>query len=187
MIQLVILILIFVSHVKPNKRNENDFLRLPMGEYRAIFKTIYNCNPVADKIQFNYYLNKKPDNSTEVKGNMTALIPIDDSLLVDANIAIKDVNGAWKENSFLFHSEKACSTAKKFTTQIDLSGLGFNFTCPITAGTYIATGLDTSNYKKLNYIPKTFPYGTYKVRFVLKDKKKQSYGCLMSIIQVVRP
>uniref|UniRef100_A0A2S2NN31 MD-2-related lipid-recognition domain-containing protein n=1 Tax=Schizaphis graminum TaxID=13262 RepID=A0A2S2NN31_SCHGA len=118
---------------------------------------------------------------------MTILMPIDDSLFVDINIAAKDVNGAWKENSFLFHSEKACSTAKKLTTKIDLRGLGLNLTCPITVGVYIATGLDTSNYEKLNYIPKTFPYGTYKLRSVLKDKKKQSYGCLITIIEVVRP
>lgn len=104
MIQSVIFILILVGHVKPDKRNENVFLKLPavvsrfvsfsdtkkliniiklfQGEYRMIFKSMRNCKPVNDKIQFNYYLNKKSDNSTELKGNITALTPIDDSLSV---------------------------------------------------------------------------------------------------------
>ncbi|KAL5243208.1 hypothetical protein ACI65C_010618 [Semiaphis heraclei] len=141
------------------------------GEYRANFKSFYNCNPETNKIQFNYYLNKKSDNSTEIKGNMTILKPIDDFLFMDVNVATKEANGAWKENSFLFRSEKACSTSKKFVSQIDSNGLGFNFTCPITQGVYIATGFDTSNFEKLNYIPKTFAYGTYKIRSVLKDIK----------------
>jgi len=44
MIQLVILILIFVSHVKPNKRNENDFLRLPM------VSRFISCNDIGKMI-----------------------------------------------------------------------------------------------------------------------------------------
>lgn len=50
------------------------------------------------------------------------------------------------------------------------------YTCMIKTififqGVYIATGFDTSNFEKLNYIPKTFAYGTYKIRSVLKDIK----------------
>lgn len=38
---------------------------------------------------------------------------------------------------------------------------------------YIATGFDISNFEKLNYILKTFAHGIYKIREVLKDKKKK--------------
>jgi len=51
---------------------------------------------------------------------------------MDVNIAVKEINGAWKKNSLLFWSEKACSTAKKLVGQMDSNGLGFNFTCPVT-------------------------------------------------------
>ncbi|XP_022170333.1 uncharacterized protein LOC111033740 [Myzus persicae] len=186
MMQSVILILILVGSVRSGKRNENVFLKLPVGEYRTNFKSLYNCNAVSDKIQFNYYLNKKSDNSTEIKGNMTLVKPIDDSLFIDVNIAVKEANGAWKENSFLFRSAKACSTFKKFVGQLDLSGLGYNCTCPITEGVYIATGFDASNFEKFNYIPKTFAYGTYKIRAGLKDIKNQSYGCIICIVQLIR-
>lgn len=57
----------------------------------------------------------------------------------------------------------------------------------IFQGVYIATGFDTSNFEKLNYIPKTFAYGTYKILAVLKDKKKESYGCAIFIVQLMRP
>jgi len=57
----------------------------------------------------------------------------------------------------------------------------------IFQGVYIATGFDTSNLEKLNYIPKTFAYGTYKIRSVLKDIQNQSYGCVIIIVQLLRP
>lgn len=65
---------------------------------------------------------------------------------MDVNVATKEANGAWKENSFLFRSEKACSTSKKFVSQIDSNGLGFNFTCPITQVSYTYKLLLSSSY-----------------------------------------
>lgn len=41
-----------------------------------------------EKIQFNYYLNKTSANTTEIKGNFTNSIPIDDSFDVSIDINI---------------------------------------------------------------------------------------------------
>jgi len=52
----------------------------------------------------------------------------------------------------------------------------------IFQGVYIATGFDTSNFEKLNYLPKTIAYGTYKIRVVLKVSQKcVSCGLLFDI------
>jgi len=44
---------------------------------------MYNCNTMSqNKINLNYYLNKMSDNSKEIKGNLSNVIPIDDNLSV---------------------------------------------------------------------------------------------------------
>ncbi|CAI6368543.1 unnamed protein product [Macrosiphum euphorbiae] len=48
-----------------------------------------------NKIQFNLYLNKTSANTREIKGNITNLIPVDDSLTMEFNVAIKDSIGHW--------------------------------------------------------------------------------------------
>lgn len=52
------------------------------GEFKLIFKGVLRCVPPPDKIKLNFYLNKNSINSSEVKGNITLLVPFDDSLSV---------------------------------------------------------------------------------------------------------
>lgn len=76
--------------VNNNERLRNDrvgntlipFIDLvPQGLYRLNFKGISRCPfPTNKLIQLNYYLSKKSATETEIKGNATTLIPVDDSL-----------------------------------------------------------------------------------------------------------
>lgn len=53
------------------------------GEYQINLKSIQNCcSTNNDKIHLNYYINRKSDNSTEIKGNITTTIIIDETLSV---------------------------------------------------------------------------------------------------------
>ncbi|KAL5243209.1 hypothetical protein ACI65C_010619 [Semiaphis heraclei] len=79
----VIFVLLLVNRIKPERTNDKLLLKLPaiIGEYRTDFKKMYNCNTMSqNKITLNYYLNKMTDNSMEIKGNLSNVIPIDDNL-----------------------------------------------------------------------------------------------------------
>lgn len=54
------------------------------GEYRTKYLGLTRCSSIQslDKIIFNLYLSKTSINTTEVKGNITNCIAIDDSLNV---------------------------------------------------------------------------------------------------------
>lgn len=53
------------------------------GEYQINVKTISNCVPVENyKVQFNWYLKKISPSKTEMEGNMTLKMPVDDNLNV---------------------------------------------------------------------------------------------------------
>lgn len=53
------------------------------GEYRVDIKGIYKCNTVDNKkIQFNLYLNKTSATTSQMKGKITNLVPVDDILFV---------------------------------------------------------------------------------------------------------
>lgn len=57
------------------------------GKFTIIIDTICPCESTKNhKIKFNIYLNKKSYNVTEVKGNITMSIPIDDTLCVSMPI-----------------------------------------------------------------------------------------------------
>lgn len=46
-------------------------------------KSTKNCNPSKDgKVQFNLYINKKENNYSEWKGNITLKVPMDDTISV---------------------------------------------------------------------------------------------------------
>ncbi|XP_022170331.1 uncharacterized protein LOC111033738 [Myzus persicae] len=185
----VIFVLIFVSCVKPQLKNKPLPKLTPLiGEYRAEFKNMYNCNPTKEnKINTNYYLNKMSDGSMEVKGNISLSIPFDDNLSVGANAATRGADGNWKNNAYIFHAERGYTTTKNFFSNIDTSGLGFNLKSPIPVGVHIATGFNASDLENINYIPKKFAYGSYKIRVFLTDKKNQHFGCLETIVQLKPP
>lgn len=45
---------------------------------------------------------------------------------MDVSVAIKQPDGSWKENSFLYHSAHACSSIKEFFKGMDVRGLGID-------------------------------------------------------------
>ncbi|KAL4122563.1 hypothetical protein QTP88_014869 [Uroleucon formosanum] len=86
----IVKVILNKGHVKPNKKNETVFLKLPMGEYRMNFKKMYNCNVMRqNNIHVNYNLIKIADDSKEVKGNVSLLMPIDDNLSIFNNHTIQ--------------------------------------------------------------------------------------------------
>jgi len=59
------------------------------GEYRTIVEKMYPCESTANhSIKFDLHLSKKTPSITEIKGNITYLIPFDDTLTVSINIIV---------------------------------------------------------------------------------------------------
>lgn len=54
---------------------------LLQGEYRTVFEKTYTCEST-NLFQFKFYYNKKTLKITELKGNITFLLPLDDTLTV---------------------------------------------------------------------------------------------------------
>lgn len=60
-----------------------SYIILLQGEYRVVFQKLYPCDSTKNhSILFNIYFNKKTLSITEMKGNLTYLIPFDDTLIV---------------------------------------------------------------------------------------------------------
>jgi len=67
------------------------------GEYRTVFEKIYLCQSL-NSIQTNLYYRKRTSNITEMKGNLTFLVPFDDSHIVS-----KYYNIIFNNNCKLWH------------------------------------------------------------------------------------
>ncbi|KAF0766097.1 Uncharacterized protein FWK35_00005067 [Aphis craccivora] len=164
---------------------------LPFGEYRIHYLGLTRCISIQsrDGILFNLYLSKTSVNTTEVKGNITNYVEIDDFLNLEINMAVKDSIGGWKDNAFVFKEPKACSSLKKLLgkawTQIMDGGGFYNATCPIPRGFYKVSGVDTAVFSSINF-SKTFFYGSYKFRFFF-TKNNEVYGCFVLVIELRRP
>ncbi|CAI6361769.1 unnamed protein product [Macrosiphum euphorbiae] len=149
---------------------------------------IKSCGILQDNesFKFNFYLSHNPkSNVTEMKGNMTYSIPLDDTFFLEFNFAMKGADGHWKENTFIHKSPNGCSSIRNLLgtewTKV-MSGMGVkNATCPIPPGIYTASGVDTSIFSNIN-IPKTFIYGTYKTRVFL-SRFKEVYGCNIYVLE----
>lgn len=62
---------------------KRSYIILLQGEYRIVFQKLYPCDSTNNhSILFNVYFNKKTLSITEMKGNLTYLIPFDDTLIV---------------------------------------------------------------------------------------------------------
>lgn len=56
---------------------------LLQGEYRIVVDKVYRCESRKNhSIKFNLYSSKKTLRITELKGNVTLLTPLDDTLIV---------------------------------------------------------------------------------------------------------
>ncbi|XP_029347766.1 uncharacterized protein LOC115034595, partial [Acyrthosiphon pisum] len=109
---------------------------LPVGEYLIVYDKLYPCEKTKNyPLQFNWYLSKKTSNVTEVKGNTTFLIPFDDTLTIDFNLASWGSTGGWVPNAYIVKTKKACSNAKSIFGNSWLKFIeGFNIPtdkCPL--------------------------------------------------------
>jgi len=58
-------------------------LILLQGEYRVVFEKVYPCETTKNhSIQLNIFINKTTSRTKEYRGNLTFLIPFDDTLTV---------------------------------------------------------------------------------------------------------
>ncbi|CAI6377325.1 unnamed protein product [Macrosiphum euphorbiae] len=113
---LLINLIVFVIVVNSDVGERLFLPHLPLGEYRVNFLGILRCDlkQSNEKIRFDHYLSKTSATTTEIKGNFTNTVPIDDSLNIEIDMAVKDSIGGWKENAHLFKTPKACSSIKSF-------------------------------------------------------------------------
>eukprot|EP00102_Acyrthosiphon_pisum_P012653 XP_008181911.2 PREDICTED: uncharacterized protein LOC100572166 isoform X3 [Acyrthosiphon pisum] len=169
---ILLTLLLFLSSLISyiGSRNLNILSVLPLGPYKLNFKQVRSCDSSKSyKIQHNFYLSfNQISNATEIRGTTISIVPFDDTLFMEANVALRDKDGNWKDNTYMHKSPKACSSFRnlmgaEWTTVIN--GLGIkNATCPIPPGNYTGTGVDTSLFSNTN-LPKTFVYGTYRLRY----------------------
>eukprot|EP00102_Acyrthosiphon_pisum_P023882 XP_016661092.1 PREDICTED: uncharacterized protein LOC107884113 [Acyrthosiphon pisum] len=148
-----------------------------------------NIKNMNEKITFNYHLNKTSVTTAEVTGNFTTTVPIDDSLTIEIDMAVKDSIGGWKDNAHLFKTPRACSSIKSFfgDNWPRIAALvGHPSSCPIPRGTYTTPGITIGADSNISQFPKRFFYGTYKMRFRY-TKNKETYGCLIFVIEIKRP
>ncbi|XP_060881271.1 uncharacterized protein LOC132952828 [Metopolophium dirhodum] len=188
---LIISLVVFVTVVISDTGKPLFLPNLPVGKYRLNFLALLRCTSARlnNKIKYELYLGKKSANTTEFLGNITHLVPFDDSLNLEFDMARKDSVGGWKNNDFVYKSPKGCTTLKTFFggawTSI-MDGLGiYNATCPIPVGFYKGSGLDTADFMLTNF-PKTFFYGTYRFTIYF-TKNNEVYGCFTLVVEVKRP
>ncbi|XP_050430649.1 uncharacterized protein LOC126839385 [Adelges cooleyi] len=138
-----------------------------MTKYKLKFKAIFPCESTEHhKLQYNMYLSKTSPTQFKLKGNMTLLIPYDDSINININMAEKGSIGGCKDNAHVYTTTNACSKMKfLFGDSWDIYIHGFHFPdleCPIKPGVYVSSGIDIDKMMNTNF-PKTFFYGEYKM------------------------
>ncbi|XP_050536516.1 uncharacterized protein LOC126902884 [Daktulosphaira vitifoliae] len=155
------------------------------------FKTYSPCQSTENHLlKFNVYLSRKSANITEIRGNDTFLIPLDNSVCIQVNFAVKGVNGGWISNAHVLKFEKGCSMLKSLLGKAWKSFIttyNMNYECPIKPGVYVSSGLDISLLYNNNF-PKQFFYGEYKITVTFtKSNSSKVLGCFTSTIDFVRP
>jgi len=67
-----------------------------------VWNKIYHCGPTKNhSLLFNLYFSKKTSSITDLKGNITFLIPFDDTLTVSTYLMINLVFVWYSENSII--------------------------------------------------------------------------------------
>ncbi|XP_060871325.1 uncharacterized protein LOC132945569 [Metopolophium dirhodum] len=189
MIQIEVFVLFVFFSISQSKNNLMP--NLPVGEYRIVFDKLYQCDSIKNhSVQFNVYFNKKTSSMNEMKGNLTYLVPFDDTLIVDLNFASWGSTGGWKSNSYIFISKNACSNVKNLFGNSWLTVIkAFNLPtdrCPIPLGTYITLGIDMNKFEDNNF-PKVYFYGKYKCVIKIKTVEKKVIGCVVLELTLIRP
>uniref|UniRef100_A0A2S2P1L1 MD-2-related lipid-recognition domain-containing protein n=1 Tax=Schizaphis graminum TaxID=13262 RepID=A0A2S2P1L1_SCHGA len=171
-------------------KSKNVFMpNLPVGEYRTVIEKMYSCQST-NSIQFHVYLNKRTSNITEIKGNLSVMMPFDDSFTLDVNAASWSLTGGWKPNSMVYLSKNACRSLKMFAGNAWYSVIkAFNIprtSCPLPAGTYTTSGMDLKELEGHNF-PKVYFYGKYKFTFKLKNEENKVHCCVVLELSLIRP
>ncbi|XP_050443422.1 uncharacterized protein LOC126847327 [Adelges cooleyi] len=99
--------------------------------------------------------------------------------------------GGWKDNAYVYSSKNGCSTLKFFmghSWAAYMTNLNLSATqqCPVSKGEYVMKGFDVNELQNTN-LPKQFFYGSYKFRLYYTDYTGKIIGCLIVIVDVVRP
>ncbi|XP_003240480.1 uncharacterized protein LOC100576048 [Acyrthosiphon pisum] len=173
-------------------QSKNRFMpNLPLGEYCLVIDKVYRCESRTNHtIQFNVYSSKKTSNITEMKGNITFLIPFDVNLTVDINFSSWGSTGGWIPNYYILIRKKACSSLRNLYGNAWFKYINaFNVPtdrCPTPVGTYITSGYDLTKFED-NNLPKVFFYGKYKVVFHFKNVENKVVGCMVAELNFIRP
>ncbi|XP_050521184.1 uncharacterized protein LOC126894306 [Daktulosphaira vitifoliae] len=164
---------------------------LPAGPFKIKVTAYMPCDFNYDHlINFNHYLSKTSPTRYEIMGNLTFLIPFDDSLTMNLNYAVKGSNGGWIKNSHLIVIKNACSSLKSHLGNRWLNyTTAFHFKetdCPISPGDYVSSGIDQSIFEYSD-VQKYFFYGEYKVTQTFINSSGDIVGCSESLQNIVRP
>ncbi|KAL5242238.1 hypothetical protein ACI65C_009648 [Semiaphis heraclei] len=187
---MIVQVFMVIGFFSLSQSKSNFMPNLPVREYRLVLEKLYPCElKNNNSFQLNISLNKKTSNLTEIKGNISFLIDLDDdTLTLDANVASWGSIGGWKTNSIVYTTKKACSAAKNLAGNSWFTFLkGFNIptdNCPLPAGTYSTTGIDLKKFEDNNF-PKVYFYGKYKV--VYKFKNPENIGEYRLVLEKLYP
>ncbi|XP_050434063.1 uncharacterized protein LOC126841537 [Adelges cooleyi] len=137
------------------------------------------------------YISKKNATNFELRGNMTFLIPFDDSISLNINMAKKGSIGGWIDNAHVYTSTKACSKVKSLFGSAWYACIqGFRYSnpnCPIQPGAYVSSGIDIDKVLNTDF-PKRFYYGEYKMTTTFtRSSNGEKLGCGVMILDVLRP
>ncbi|XP_027841005.1 uncharacterized protein LOC114122523 [Aphis gossypii] len=186
---IIMKVYVLITFLSVSNSKTNFMPNLPLGEYRIVFEKIYSCEST-NVFQYNLYFSKKTFNITEMKGNITFLLPFDDTLTLDINGASWGSIGGWKPNSMVYITKNTCSNSKKLLGNAWYSLIkafnGHITSCPFPAGTYITNGIDLKELDNLN-MPKVYFYGKYKVTFKIRNEEKNVLGCFVIEMTLLRP
>ncbi|XP_050528737.1 uncharacterized protein LOC126898574 isoform X3 [Daktulosphaira vitifoliae] len=166
---------------------------LPAGEFKVKYNSIYSCgSSEKNLLQWNVFFSKRTPIITDLKGNLTYLVPFDNSIMFTINFAVKGTNNAWISNAHIVPFKKACETSKlvyganawgEFLTAFKIPKPG----CPISPGVYESSGFNMNSLTNLRYLPKAFFYGIYKLNITFISASDTFLGCIILCLDVVRP
>ncbi|CAH1731475.1 uncharacterized protein LOC114122516 [Aphis gossypii] len=187
---MMIKVFVIIAFLSLSNSKSNFMHNLPLGEYRLVYEKMYSCKS-NNLIQYNVYLSKDTLNTTHLKGNFTFIIPLDDTVILDGNLAYWDSIGGWKSNAMVYIIKNACTNWKKLLGNVwNTLSKSFNFPhnrCPIPVGTYTSTtGVDIKELEDLNF-PKVYFYGKYKLTVKIKNVKNEVLCCSVIEFSLLRP
>ncbi|KAF0757003.1 Uncharacterized protein FWK35_00022582, partial [Aphis craccivora] len=165
-------------------------LNVPKVYFYGKYKLTAKIKNVKNKVFGCVVLDKKTLSVTELKGNLTFSLPLDDTVSLDINAASWGSIGGWKPNSMVYITKNACSNWKKILGNVWNTLLqSYNIpstSCPIPSGTYTTTGVDLKELEDLK-VPKEYFYGKYKLTVKVKNVKYEVLGCVEIEHSLVRP